>query len=64
MTKIIDVRDLPEEKVKFVQNLVQFFRETAKVDNDTHEEGGETTFSAWPLGVKGKLTREEIYDYL
>lgn len=24
----------------------------------------EDVFEAWPMGVKGKLTREEIYDFL
>jgi bifunctional DNA-binding transcriptional regulator/antitoxin component of YhaV-PrlF toxin-antitoxin module len=24
----------------------------------------DITFASWPLGVKGELTREEIYDYL
>jgi len=30
------------------------------------KEGGkeEIDFATWPLGVKGKLTRREIYDYL
>lgn len=29
------------------------------------KEEKEPSFAAWPLGVKGKLTREEIYeDYL
>lgn len=58
----LDVHDLQEEEIKFVQRIIDSFR----IRKKTKEErvGEKINFSAWPLGVKGKLTREEIYDYL
>lgn len=64
MAKNIDVHDLPEEEVKFVQELVKFLKEKAKMRKAKVKEKEEIVFASWPLGVKGKLTRREIYDYL
>lgn len=64
MTNQIDVHDLPKEQVKIVQEFVNFLR--SKIKKETiRAQGGETiAFKSWPLGVKGKLTRREMYDYL
>lgn len=62
MPKMIDLRDLPEEEAKFVENLVDFLKDRAKVKKGKQKE--QDNFSTWPLGVKGNLTRKEIYDYL
>jgi len=64
MAEIIDVHDLPDEEVKFVQRLVELLREKARIEKGKAEERKEVVFATWPLGVKGKLNRREIYDYL
>jgi len=62
MVTNLDVHDLPEEEVKFVQKIIDLFRAREKMKEEKIEEKIE--FATWPLGVKGKLTRQEIYDYL
>jgi hypothetical protein len=64
MAESIDVHDLPEEEVKFIKKLVDFLKEKAKMRRTKAEKKEEILFATWPLGVKGKLTRREIYDYL
>lgn len=65
MVETIDVRDLPEEEVRLILEFVKLLR-AKSLENKTREitKDKEITFASWPLGVKGKLTREEIYDYL
>ncbi len=58
----IDVKGLEEEETKLIQKLVDFLREKRSVPKKEEKETIE--FAAFPLGVKGKLTREEMYDYL
>jgi hypothetical protein len=58
----LDVHDLPEDEVKVVQKVIDLFRIRGKMKKEKIEEKIE--FAVWPLGVKGKLTRQEIYDYL
>jgi hypothetical protein len=62
MLKMIDVRGLPDEDVKFVEKIVEVLKKRAGEARGQERE--DIAFSAWPLGVKGKLTRQEIYDYL
>jgi hypothetical protein len=63
MAYVIDIHDLTEEEAKLVREFVEFLRGKAKRGKKfTQKE--EIAFGAWPLGVKGKLTRREIYDYL
>jgi len=62
MPAMIDVRGLPDEDVKFVEKIVEVLKKRAGDTRDQERE--DIAFSAWPLGVKGKLTRQEIYDYL
>ena len=64
MTETIDVNDLHEEQIKFIQDLVEFLREKGKREKAMVKEAENIAFNAWPLGVRGNLTREEIYDYL
>ena len=52
-----------EEQVKLVEELVEFLRNKRKL-TPPKESQEDVTFRSWPLGVKGKITREEIYDYL
>jgi hypothetical protein len=72
----IDVHDLPEEEARMVAAFVEFLRRRRSQQLDGEQEPqeireaspgqtpAETVFAAWPLGVKGLLTREEIYDHL
>ena len=65
----IDVHDLPEEEARLIATCVEFLRRRKRV---TTQQGVQETkaptplvhFAAWPLGVKGTLSREEIYDHL
>jgi G:T-mismatch repair DNA endonuclease (very short patch repair protein) len=67
MADTINVRDLPEEDVQFLERWVERLRAKARRERQRAEElekMEEPVFAVWPLGVKGKLTREDIYDYL
>jgi hypothetical protein len=67
MADTINVRGLPEKDVRLVERWVERLRSKART-NTPRPEGPEKNelpvFAIWPLGIKGKLTREEIYDYL
>ena len=59
----IDVRGLPEELAKQIQGLVELLKEkTTQNIFPVIEEDVEP--GSFPLSVKSKITREEIYDYL
>ena len=66
----IDVHDLPEEEAELVAAFVEFLRRrkaVAAAEQEVREAEATTPaldFATWPLGVKGTLSREEIYDYL
>lgn len=69
MIEQIDVRDLPEMEVRFVQQLVDLLK--AKTKEGAKKEGVENTagkkikLPTYPLGaIQGNLSRREIYDYL
>ena len=64
MAKVVDIHDLPEEEVKLVREFIEFLRKKAKRQNKMGMEKASKAFSTWPLGVKGKLTRREMYNYL
>jgi hypothetical protein len=65
MADIINVRDLPEEDVQLLERWVERLRAKVKRQRPAQREKiEESNFTTWPLGVKGQLTREEIYDYL
>ncbi len=61
----IDVHDLPEDEAQLVAELVEALRHR-KPEEEAAEEPvpGESPFAVWDLGVKGTLSREEIYDHL
>ncbi len=65
MKNTIDVHDLPEEKVEFVQKLVEFLRkdeETKKKEKPPRVE--KIHFLSKRMGnVKGTLSRKEMYDF-
>jgi hypothetical protein len=67
MADTINVRDLLEEDVELLERWVERLRAKARRErqrSDEPEKHEEPAFAVWPLGVKGKLTREKIYDYL
>ena len=64
MGKIVDIHDLQEEEVNLVREFVEFLRKKAKMQSKMSMQKASKAFSTWQLGVKGKLTRREIYDYL
>lgn len=64
----IDVHDLPEDQAHLVAAFVEFLRQ--RTPRPVQSEGqpapvpSKNPFAVWPLGAKGTLSREEIYDYL
>ena len=63
MADTIDVRDLPDEDVQMLERWVRHLRaKTKKKEPKEVQSNKDAVFATWPLGVKGKLTREEIYD--
>jgi hypothetical protein len=64
MADVIDVNGLPDEQVKLIREFVRFLKQQANEPGSPIEEEETISFAEWTLGVKGRLTREEIYDYL
>ena len=67
----IDVHDLPEEQAQLLAAFAEFLRQrrwpaTEEAPRTVKERKPprELLFAAWPLGVKGNLSREEIYEHL
>jgi hypothetical protein len=65
----IDVHDLPEEEARLIAMFVEFLRRRKQdaAPRDVREAEPTTppvAFAVWPLGVKGTLSRVEIYDHL
>ena len=65
----IDVHDLPEEEARLIAMFVEFLRRRKQAAAPREVQKAEPTtppvaFAIWPLGVKGTLSRDEIYDYL
>jgi hypothetical protein len=65
MAGVIDVRDLTEEEIKLLQDLVECLRAKAKKrTGDEKQEVEEVVLAAHPSDVIGGLTRKEIYEHL
>ena len=65
MPDTLDVTGLNEQDVSLLDALVERLRENKrKKKPEKAEEKEDITLASWPLGVKGRLTRKEIYDYL
>ena len=65
----IDVHDLPEEEARLIATFVEFLRRRKQATAQQQVREAEAlpppiSFAVWPLGGKGTLRREEIYDYL
>ncbi len=63
MLRIVNLEDLPEEQVRLVQQLVEFLKPKRKKERRVKGKK-KITFASYKIGVRGKLTRKEIYDYL
>ena len=57
----IDCTGLGPEEVKLVKEFLEFLKARAS-RQPVREEDIE--YRQWPLGVKGEVTRKEIYDNL
>ena len=63
MQKIITIGNLPDEEVRLLEDFVEFLTaRTARKEKEKESE--DIAFASWHLEVKGKLRREEIYEYL
>lgn len=68
MIEEIDVRDLPEEQVKLIHEFVKFLKRQVskqKLSKTAVKETAQNVvFATHQSNVIGRLTSEEIYDYL
>jgi len=68
MIKSISIEGLDDEQARLIREFVEFLRarrqrKQAQVRVASKRGGGEEiTFATYPLGVKGEITREEIYE--
>ena len=62
---MLDVRGLSNDQIEFLQQLIEFMRQRHQKRLTQPEEETETIhLRSWSLGVKGNISRDEIYDYL
>lgn len=52
---------MTEEEVRIVREFIDSLKARRK---EKPKEKEEIAFKSWPLKARGKLAREEIYDYL
>jgi hypothetical protein len=65
MAEMIDVHGLPKEKIKLLQELVEFFRQKTKINGQMKTQDKEDIALGFKEGnVIGNLTRSEIYDHI
>jgi len=64
----IDVHDLPEDEAEIVAAFVEFLKQRRQQQAQRQQVPAKTPtespFASWPLGAKGTLSREEIYEHL
>jgi hypothetical protein len=64
----IDVHDLPEDEAEIVAAFVEFLKQRKQQREQQAQPPmktpTESPFASWPLGAKGTLSREEIYEHL
>jgi hypothetical protein len=64
-TDTLDVRGLPDEKVGYLQRLIESWRQqTGRTQHPGQGTDGEIVFATHPSKVIGRLTRRDIYDHL
>ena len=57
----VDLTGLGPEELKLIKEFLEFLKIRAARPRPA---GEDIEYHDWPLGVKGEITREEIYDYL
>jgi hypothetical protein len=58
----LDVKGLPDDQIDFLQQLIEFMREKHQQSPTLHQDKTQTVhLCSWPRGVKGAISREEIY---
>jgi hypothetical protein len=65
----IDVHDLSEDEARLIAAFVEFLRRRKQAAAQWEGRQAEAIaparpFAVWPLGAKGTLGRDEIYDHL
>jgi hypothetical protein len=64
----LDLKGLPEEQVRWIREFVEYLKQKAKSQQQAglvrERTRGRKMIRSWPLGVKGSLTRNEIYEDL
>ena len=62
---MLDVHGLPADQIEFIQQLIEFMRQKHQEQLAQPEDETQTIhLHSWSLGVKGEISREEVYDYL
>ena len=62
---MLDVRGLTDDQIEFIQQLIEFMRQKYQEPLMQPQDETETIrLRSWSLGVKGEISREEVYDYL
>jgi hypothetical protein len=64
MQDSLDIQGLPEEQINLLKQFVAFLRQNVRPTEQAARPQQKIEFGTWNLGVKGELTRREIYDYL
>lgn len=60
----IDIKELPETETEVLFEFVEFLKKRAEEKKSEKNLKPKIKFQNWPLKIKSKLTREEIYGYL
>lgn len=61
MEEQLDLTGLGPDEVRLVKELLEFLKARAA---KPEARAQDVEYRTWPLGVKGAITRREIYDYL
>lgn len=72
METILDVQDLPEDRIEYLRNLIALWKKQDKCGHHQEPADKQSTgdldddivFATHPSKVIGPLTRNEIYDHL
>jgi hypothetical protein len=60
----LDLTGLTQQDIQIVREIVEALKARTAGKLQPKTETSDIEFHTWPLGVKGKVTRDEIYDYL
>lgn len=57
----VDFTGLRPEEIRLIKEFLEFLKARAAKPQAV---GEDIEYRDWPLGVRGEITRKEIYDYL